>query len=226
MSVDDRLREAFGETDSSWDEQVPRALSAVTARHRHETAVRRGATAATVAAAAVAAVAATLSQRGGGSTEPAPDPAPTPSTSAGPGSQTNPLDGTWVSSPITRADVRRAARLAGDVGDAEAMLVELPRLPLEVAVYVDGDRSSLHAVWRVHGHTEVTVDQENLTVSEDRLVMQPMFDGEGESVHTWTLQDGVLRLAFVSTTEGEVQGVPGEAWQRLVYDSAAFTSGT
>ena len=37
MSVDDRLREAFGETDRSWDEQVPDALAAVTARRRHET---------------------------------------------------------------------------------------------------------------------------------------------------------------------------------------------
>ena len=54
MSVDDRLREAFGETDRSWDEQVPEALAAVTARRPPESAVRRGAAAALVAAAAVA----------------------------------------------------------------------------------------------------------------------------------------------------------------------------
>ena len=54
MSVDDRLREAFGETDRSWDERVPDALAAVTARRRHESVVRRGAAAALVAAAAVA----------------------------------------------------------------------------------------------------------------------------------------------------------------------------
>ena len=50
MSVDDRVREAFGETDRSWDEQVPDALAAVTARRRHESVVRRGAAAALVAA--------------------------------------------------------------------------------------------------------------------------------------------------------------------------------
>ena len=29
---------------------------------------------------------------------------------------------------------------------------------------------------------------------------------------------------FVSTTEAESGGVPAEAWQRLLYDTAAFTS--
>jgi hypothetical protein len=55
--------------------------------------------------------------------------------------------------------------------------------------------------------------------------MQPMFD-EGENVHTWVLEGGSLRLHFVSTTEPDSAGVPGEAWQRLLYDTAAFTPGT
>jgi hypothetical protein len=33
----------------------------------------------------------------------------------------------------------------------------------------------------------------------------------------------VLRLDFVSTTEGLAGGIPGEAWQRLLYDSKPFT---
>jgi len=78
MSVDDRLREAFGETDRSWDEQVPDALAAVTARRRHESVVRRGAAAALVAAAAVATVAVTVSQR----TDDAPSPSEEPTTPA------------------------------------------------------------------------------------------------------------------------------------------------
>ena len=45
--------------------------------------------------------------------------------------------------------------------------------------------------------------------------MQPMF-ADGENVHTYVLDDDTLRFAFVSTTEGESDGVPGEAWQRLV----------
>ena len=219
MSVDDRLREAFAEADRSWDERVPAALAALTARQRRETAVRRGA-AALVAAAAAATVAVAVSQRADDAPSPTEGPTSPP---AGHGAEPNPLDGTWVSEPLTRADVRRAARLAGDVGDAAAMFSELPTTPFRVALYVDGDRSSMHAVFRVDGQLEETVDEENVTVSEDRVVMQPMFD-DGENVHTYVLDDGTLRFAFVSTTEGETDGVPGEAWQRLVYDSAAFTS--
>ena len=108
MSVDDRLREAFGETDRSWDEQVPVALAAVISRRRHESVVRRGAAAALVAAAAVATVAVTVSQR----TDDAPSPSDDPTTPAtGLGGEPNPLDGTWVSQPLTRADAQ--AGLAG-----------------------------------------------------------------------------------------------------------------
>ena len=222
MSVDDRLREAFGETDRSWDEQVPDALAAVTARRRHENVVRRGAAAALVAAAAVATVAVTVSQRA----EDAPSPSDDPTSPAtGLGGEPNPLDGTWVSQPLTRADVRRAARLAGDASDAAAMLADLPATPFRVALYVSSDRSSMHAVFRVEGRTEENADEENVTVSGDRVVMQPMF-ADGENVHTYVLDDDTLRFAFVSTTEGEDDGVPAEAWQRLVYDSAAFTPGT
>ena len=46
---------------------------------------------------------------------------------------------------------------------------------------------------------------------------------EGENVHTYVLEDGTLRFAFVSTTEREENGVPAEAWQRLLYDTATFT---
>jgi hypothetical protein len=30
-------------------------------------------------------------------------------------------------------------------------------------------------------------------------------------------------LTFVSTTEGTSDGVPGEVWQRVLYDAVAFT---
>ncbi len=225
MSVDDRLREAFGETDRSWDEQVPAALTALTARRRRESAVRRGAVAALVAAAAVAAVVVTVSQRGDQEPVPSPEPTTPASPTIGAGSEPNPLDGTWVSEPVTRADVRRAARLAGDPGDATAMLADLPATPFVVALYVDGDRSSMHAVFRVGSRPEETADEENVTVSGGRLVMQPMFS-DGENVHTYVLEGGTLRLRFVSTTEGESEGVSPEAWQRLIYDTALFTPGT
>ena len=223
MSVDDRLRAAFGETDRSWDEQVPDALAAVTARRRQESAVRRGGAAALVAAAAVATVAVTVSQRGDSTPTPSDDPT---SPATGLGAERNPLHGTWVSEQLlTRADVRRAARLAGDAGDAGAMLADLPAPPFRVALYVEGDRGSVHAVFRVDGGPEENADEENVSVSGDRMVMQPMFD-DGQNVHTYVLENGTLRFAFVSSTEGETDGVPGEAWQRLIYDTAGFTSGT
>ena len=222
MSVDDRLREAFGETDRAWEERAPAALAAVIARRRHESVVRRGAAAALVAAAAVATVAVTVSQRADDAPTPSEEPTTTPTDL---GVEPNPLDGTWVSEPLTRADVRRAARLAGDASDAAAMLAGLPATPFRVALYVHGDRSSMHAVFRVEGQTEETADEENVTVSDGRMVMQPMF-AEGDNVHTYVLDGDTLRFTFVSTSEGESDGVPAEAWQRLVYDAAAFTSGT
>jgi hypothetical protein len=222
MSVDDRVRAAFQETDHTWDEQVSDALAAVTARGRHERAVRRGAAAALVAAAAVATVAVTVSQRADDAPEPAEGPT-TPPTSVG--ADLDPLDGTWVSGPVTRADVRRVARLAGDAGDAAAMFAELPPTPFRVALYVNADRSSMHAVFRAEGRPEMTTDEENVMVSTDHVVMQPMF-ADGENVHTYRLDGDTLRFTFVSTTEGQSNGVPAEAWQRLVYDTAAFTSGT
>ncbi len=172
MSVDDRLREAFGETDRSWDEQVPAALAALTARQRRETVVRRGAAAALVAAAAVATVAVTVSQRADDAPSPTEDPT---SPTTGLGAEPNPLDGTWVSEPLTRADVRRAARLAGDQGDAAAMLADLPATPFRIVLYVSADRSSMHSAFRAAGRPEENADEENLTVTGDRVVMQPMF---------------------------------------------------
>ena len=222
MSVDDRLREAFGGTDLTWDDEVPTALADLMARRRHETVVRRGAGAALVATAAVAAVAVTVAQRADDAPSPTEDPTRPPT---GVGAEPNPLDGTWVSEAVTRADVQRAARLAGDRSDAAAMLADLPPTPFRVVLYVNADRSSMHAAFRSAGRPEENGDEENLTVSEDRVVMQPMF-GEGENVHTFRLEDGTLRLAFVSTTEADENGIPGEAWQRLVYDAAAFTAGT
>ena len=225
MSVDDRLREAFGETDLSWDEQVPAALATITARRRRETLVRRGTVAAVAAAAAVAAIAVSLSQPGDQDPPPTPDPTPPVPTSTDAGAQPNPLDGTWVSPPMTRADVRRAARLAGDAGDVDAMVAGLPALPFRVVLYVDADRSYLHTAFRAEDSTEELADEENMTVTGDRVVMQPMF-ADGENVHTYVLDGDTLRLRFESTTEDESDGVPAEAWQRFVYDTAAFTSGT
>jgi len=216
MSVDDRLREAFGETDSSWQGRVPDALAEVTARHGRETVVRRVAAAGAVAAAvAIGAVAVAH----GTADRSAPPITPTPSPL--PAATEFPLDGTWTSGELGRADVRRAAASAGDTSDVDVMLAGLPAPPFRVVLVVDEADNSLALHLRA-GDVDQVFDEANVEVTDGRLVLHPRF-AEGEDVHAWTVEGGVLRLGFVSTTEGESDGASAEAWQRLLYDTAAFT---
>ena len=218
MSVDDRLREAFAETDPTWDDRTAAALREVTVRERRERITRR--TAVTMAAAAAtAAVVLVVANPGDRDEVPAPEPTPTPTTEVA-----NPLDGFWVSEPVTRADVRRAARLAGDASAAATMLDELRSVPFRVTMTIDGDRNALITHVR-YGDEEELMDEENAEVDGDRVRFTPQF-ADGDTVHGWSLADGALRLTFVSTTEATENGVPAEAWQRLIYDTAAFTPGT
>jgi hypothetical protein len=222
MSVDDRLREAFGETDRTWDDQVPTALADLLARQRRETVVRRGAAAGLVAAAAVAVVAVTIAQRGGEHPLPSHDPTTPPTTSTvGPSDVPASLVGHWLTRPITRADVRRAVRDAGSADQTDQMLAGLPDLPFRIVLVINGARREAHLSLRSGGDTE-PFDQENLEVRDDQLTISPMF-AVGENMHTWSVEHGVLRMDFVSSTEADTDVVPAEAWQRLLYDTAAFT---
>ena len=218
MSVDDRLREAFGETDRSWDDQMPAALAALTARQRRETVVRRGSAAALVASAAVAALAVTVVQQDDDAPSPAPPP-PRPSPTSGTG---NPLDGLWTSEPITRPDVRRVARLTGDASDAATMIDGLPAVPFQVTLNIDADRNEMITHARV-GDQESVIDQESVELDGDQVRLTPQL-ADGGNVHGWSLSGNTLRFVFVSTTEAPGDdGVPAEAWQRLLYDTATFT---
>ena len=163
MSVDDRLREAFGETDRSWDEQVPAALAAVTARRaareRRTTRGRRRP--------------GRGGRRDGGRRDrvPARRPAPTPcrsdpttpATTSTTASAEVPRRWTarWLSGPITRADVRRAARAAGRPDAADLMLAGLPATPFRVVLVINGDRHETLQYVRSGGDDEL-FDQENV----------------------------------------------------------------
>jgi hypothetical protein len=216
MSVDDRLREAFGETDLTWDDRTATALQEVASRERRERLTRR--TAVTVAAAAATvAVALVVTNPRDRDQVPAPEPpTPTPTSEVA-----NPLAGHWVSEPVTRADVRRAARLAGDASDAATMLEGLPALPFRVTLVVDGSRNEMVTRLR-HGGQEDLTDQENVEVDGDRVLLTPQL-ADGGTVHRWSIEGDTLRLTFVSTTEAPSEGAPAEAWQRLLYDAAPFT---
>jgi hypothetical protein len=217
MSVDDRLREAFGETDRSWDEHTAAALHEVTSRQRRERVTRRTAITLT-AAAATAAVVLVVTNPGDQDQTPAPEPPPTSTPTS---DVANPLDGHWVSEPLTRADVRRAARRAGDASDAATMLEGLPALPFRVTLFIDGTRNEMTTHTR-HDGQEVLMDQENIDVEGDRVQLTAQF-ADGGTLHGWSLEGETLRLDFVATTEGLAEGIPGEAWQRLLYDSKPFT---
>lgn len=218
-SVDDVLRHAFEPTDDDWVRRAPAAHSAVLARHRYTQRMHRGLGATALAVAASAAVVVAMSTgdvRDSRGVEPA-DRAPTPTAPA----LSSPLEGTWTSGLLDGADVRVAARAAGAPGVARDMLAVLPRAPFRVVVVVRGANLE-SSVQRVAGRPEV-LDRESLSVEGNLLTVRP-FAVSARTVHSWSIDGDELTMDFRSTTEGEDDaGVPGEAWQRLLYDSVTFT---
>lgn len=212
-SVDDVLRGAFDLSDETWVLGAESAHRAVRARHRRQVITR---TVAGVACAAALVAAATLTADPDTRTVAPADP-PTTSTST-PAVTAGPLEGTWVSTPLDEQDVRAAARRTGASGAARAMLKDLPGAPFEVVMVVQG--SSLRTSVRRQGSSDLVVlDQETLSTAGRTVEVRP-FNVAAATLHRWTIKSGVLRMSFRSTSEPLVDGVPGEAWQRLLYDSA------
>jgi hypothetical protein len=141
------------------------------------------------------------------------DPTPTPTATV----VAAPLEGTWISTDLDEADVRAAATAAGVPDAVEKMLEQLPKPPFKVVMVVRG--SSLSTSVRPQGGPDVLMDQETLSTTGRRLEVRP-FDVPVATFHRWVLESAVLTMSFESTTEGVKDGVPGEAWQRLLYDSA------
>ena len=223
MSVDDRLREAFGSTDTTeWERTAPTALRSVTTRRDRERLVRRGAAVGLAAAVAVGVVAVVANGRGGEETDPEPvGPPPTTPTqleSMQTGAPMSPLDGRWKSGPITAADVRVALTRLGHAELADETWAALPPAPFRLVWVVHGDGSELEVIQ--HGEVNV-VDEEDLVVEAGRLTLSPRF-AAGDTVHEWVVDGNELDLTFVSTTEGVADGVPGEVWHRLLYDSVVY----
>ena len=217
-SVDDRLREAFGTADDEWVRRAPSAHGELRARHRRHQLVRLGVAGAVAAAATVVAVVAVGGEPGTRTIQPA-DPTPGPAST--PPALATPLEGKWTSGPLDASDVRAAARAAGAPGAVAAMLTDLPRAPFRVIVAVRGAGISTYV--RGAGGRLVDLDQETISVEGDLLTVRP-FTVPAETVHAWEISDDTLIMAFRSTTEVDNDaGVPGEAWQRLLYDTATFT---
>ncbi|RYC13723.1 hypothetical protein [Nocardioides zhouii] len=218
-SVDDRLREAFGTADDEWVRRAPAAQGELRARHRHGQRIRRGLAAGAVAAVASAATVVALTAgdgRGPRGVEPAE-----PTTPAVTPAVTSSLEGKWTSGPLRASDVRAAARAAGAPEAAAAMLTDLPRAPFRVVVAVRG--ASLSTYVQGAGGRRVDLDQESIAVEGGLMTVRP-FTISAETVHAWEISGDTLTLDFRSTTEPDNDaGVPGEAWQRLLYDTVSLT---
>jgi hypothetical protein len=114
--------------------------------------------------------------------------------------------------------VRAALTPSGNAEFADEILAALPPAPFRLVWVVHGDGSELEVIQ----NSDVSVvDEEDLVVEAGRLTLSPRF-GPGDSVYEWAVDGDELDLTFVSTTEGMTEGVPGEAWHRLLYDSVVF----
>lgn len=218
MSVDDQLHTAFRTTDQSWEPATEAALRDVVRRHRRGVRLRR-----TAVVGAVAAVTVGVVLLGGGPLrdESAPDPI-TPPSSPTPSFGITVLEGRWRTPPLDEAAVREALAVTGDEAFADQVVAGLPATPFRIVWEVERGIATLSAV--SDGDASV-LDQIALVVEDDTVTLSPRF-AEGSTVHGFVIDGDELRLTFVSTTEGVQQdGVPGEVWQRLLYDAAAFTRG-
>ena len=215
-SVDDRLRQAFGTSDEEWVRRARAAHGEVRARHRRRQLALRSAGGALAAAALVVAVTVVDGDPGTRTIQPA-DPTPTTTTRAG----ATPLEGTWISRPLGASDVRAAAGAAGAPAAAAAMLEDLPPGDFRVVMVVRG--SSLRTLVRSAGGKDRLMDEEVISTTGQDLELRTLFGAPSASVHGWSVQGDELTMTFGSTTEESAAGVPGEAWHRLLYDTATFT---
>ena len=221
MSIDDRLRHAFGSTDTEWERAAPAALRAVTTRRHRERLVIRGGAAALAAAAAVAVVAVVGSGRGD---DAAPAPVGPPTTPVHvdeppPNATRSVLQGRWRTALLDEDDVRAALDQTGDGQYADRILPVLQPTPFRLVWRVTYDTAELRLVSE---DETVALDKITLALDSDQVTFSPRF-ADGASVHRFVITGDELRLTFVSTTEGLSEGVPGEVWQRVLYDAVAFT---
>lgn len=214
MSIDQRLRGAFAAPDETWN--VNRALDEVLAAAGRPQVNRRVVVACALAAAIAIVVAYGSGVGRDSALEPA-DPPPVTNSTAVPSA----LEGVWQTAPLTRADLRATLRAAGLEEHLPAMVADLPPLPLTLTVTVVDQSLTLRARG---GSTSEVIDEETITAIEgDRLTIMPT-SASGVNDYRWHIDGAGLHLEFLKTSEPVHFGVPAEAWQRLLYTSAPFST--
>lgn len=211
MSLDDRLRDAF-DLDDGW---VPRG-SLAEVRSAAQRQARRRWSVGAAAAAVVLAIGVGVALSGDGTDRP-PAPAPPVET----GDPRTVIDGRWTSEPLTRDRVRATLTRAGLGPWVDEVLAEVPASgDLTLALEADGGSLDLQLVRT--GQPAVLTDREDYRVDGDQLVLFPL-GTTGSSRYTWDLDGDRLTLSFVSTGEPPSDGVPAEAYQRVLYTAVPFT---
>lgn len=221
MSIDDRLRSAYSAPVEHWD--VNAALDRVAVAESAQRTRRRiaGVTLAGAAASLVAllwGLAGPDSDRGL-----APIDTPTSPSTTAVVELVPALGGLWETGPVSRADLRASLTGTGLARHLPAMLAELPKHPIRLTLEIEGNRVRLTVRGAGQPGEGIVIDEETVVSAEsDQFSMQP-FD-PGENTYRWRIDGSGLHLQFLETTEDFTSGVPGEAWQRLLYTSAPFVA--
>ena len=210
MSVDERLQELFAAPTPQTP--VEAALDRVhrrAARERTQRRVLAGAAAGIVLAAGLSL---SLASR-----DPQPEPAPAPPGPSQVEDVSTPVDGTWEAGPVRAVDIRATLRAAGEQQWAATVLADFPEGPITYHLeVVDGV-----ATTRLEGKGARArgYDEERVTVTGEELMMEPA-GVPGVNRYTWSLSGDVLRLRFVSTSEGGNWESPSAAFQLALYTVA------
>jgi hypothetical protein len=224
-SIDQRLRAAFGETDPEWERRTLPALARVRTRHRRKRERMKLAavslSAATVVTGLVLAPELSDRLRSSPTFVGAPN-SDEPDVNLDGKPDVN-LHGTWSTAPLTDADVRGTLRDTGPRKYTTAVLTALPRAPFRLVARFEAGVVSLQV--RSSQRSE-EIDHETYQLRGDMLSMEPGTGGRNEFlVVPETVASGTaIRLLFRSSTEPPTDGVPGEAWQRALWATAAFES--
>jgi hypothetical protein len=217
MSVDSRLRDAFGE--ETREVETGAALREVHERARRARVWQGGAAAGVAAAALLAGIGSVVAQDHGRSDQPVGRPGVSQSTeSPVPVRPTGPsaIDGTWTLGPVTAARIRSTLREAGQEAWIPTVARDFPKPPLRYRLTVGQGRVDL-VVTGADG-ARVPMDQEYLTLTGHEAVGIAAVSRYG-----WGLVDGSLRLTYRSTSEGHEDSTPYAAFQRALYTVGDWT---
>lgn len=223
MSLDDRLRDAF-QTDQEPEGAIIDSLNAVRASARQGRLRTRALGAGAVAAAAATILVMMTLGRSQPRTVPIDEPM-APPTAIASADSVKELHTWWRTRKLTAHDLRQTLESAGLSKWSDGVIDDLPTGPFTLTLSVQG--TGFWTLTANEGDTDTVIDRETVTADGRSLVISPEF-AEGNSTYDYSIGTSrsgkrSLRLVFVETTEGRSKGIPGEAYQRALYATGAFT---